>query len=68
MNPLIAFNLALAIAEELLPAILEKIKAGEVSPAEQLDARTRYDRLRAQGPALFAASHWKPRAGTDERG
>ena len=60
MNPLVAFNLALSIAEQLIPEIEKLVAKGEISIEEQQAARAKYEQLRAQGPLLFAGPQWQP--------
>lgn len=59
MNELMAFNAALALAEKLLPILAERLQAGTITPAQQQEARDRYQALRDAGDAAFAGPAWR---------
>jgi hypothetical protein len=59
MELILALNAALALAEKLIPIIQERIRAGEISPEVQTQARERYLALRAQADAAFSGPEWE---------
>ena len=59
MELILALNAALALAEKLMPIIQERMKAGEITPLVQAQARERYLALRAQADAAFTGPEWE---------
>ena len=65
MSVLVLLDLALTLIEKLLPEIEARVKAGEVTVAEQEAARTRYEALRRARGSIFAGAQWQPSARND---
>ena len=59
MDIIAAFNLALALAEKLIPVVDAAFKRGEVTAEEQQRARDAYQALRAKGDTLFQGPEWE---------
>ena len=58
METIILINAALALVEKLLPTLSKSLHAGEITPAQQAEARASYLALRAKADAAFTGPEW----------
>lgn len=56
---LAAFNAAIALANILLPRVLDAMKKGEVPVEQQQTVRNNYEALRAAGAQAFTGPEWE---------
>ena len=56
-----ALDMALALADALLPLVQKEIKEGQISPEQQQKLRDRYNKLREA--AAFEGPEWEVRPG-----
>lgn len=59
MNEIILANAALALLQALLPSIQNAVKAGQITPEEQLKIRANYQAFRDAGDAAFVGPEWE---------
>lgn len=62
MNPLTVIaviNGSLKLAEDLIPVLHGMVARGEVTVAEQLAVREKYESLKAKADGQFQGDHWQ---------
>lgn len=59
MEALAIFNLALEIAEKILPQLKKELGAGTITPEQQKEVRDAYQKFRDLGQSAFAGPEWE---------
>jgi len=52
-------NGSMSLVKSLLPVIDQMVQSGEITPAQQAEARAAYESLKAQADGQFQGPHWQ---------